>query len=243
MPKRPIPILMYHSIESMSKSTVMRSLHVPPKRFEFQMWLLNKFGYKGLSMNKLMPYLEGKKTGKVVGITFDDGYQNNLINAAPILKKYNFSATCYLVSQRIGTSNIWDFDKGITQRPLMTQSEIQEWLNFGLDIGAHTQTHPLLEVLSDQQSQKEIFNSKADLEQIFKVPIKDFCYPFGRFNESLVNMIKEAGYVTATTMSRGRAIPESNKLTLPRIPITNHTLPHLFLAKILTKYEDRRNND
>ena len=41
-------------------------------------------------------------------------------------------------------------------------------------------------------------------------------------------------------MSRGRATPQSNKLTLPRMPITHHTLPHLFLAKILTKYEDKR---
>jgi peptidoglycan/xylan/chitin deacetylase (PgdA/CDA1 family) len=122
----------------------------------------------------------------------------------------------------------------------MTQSEIQEWLNLGLDIGAHTQTHPLLEELSEQQSQEEIFNCKADLEQMFKVSIQDFCYPFGRFNEPLVNMIKEAGYITATTMSRGRATPQSNKLTLPRIPITHHTLLHLFLAKILTKYEDNR---
>jgi peptidoglycan/xylan/chitin deacetylase (PgdA/CDA1 family) len=240
MPKRLIPILMYHSIEAMPKSTVMRSLHVPPKRFKIQMWLLNMLGYKGLSMRGLTPYLEGKKTGKVVGITFDDGYQNNLINAAPVLKKYNFSATCYLVSQRIGTSNTWDLDKGITQRSLMTQSEIQAWLNLGLDIGAHTQTHPLLEELTEQQSQEEIFNCKTDLEQMFKVSIKDFCYPFGRFNEPLVNMIKEAGYITATSMNRGRATHKSNKLTLPRIPITHHTLPHLFLAKILTKYEDKR---
>ena len=142
MPKRPIPILMYHSIEAMPKSTVMLSLHVPPKRFRIQMWLLNILGYKGLSMRELTPYLEGEKTGKVVGITFDDGYQNNLINAAPILKKYNFSATCYLVSQRIGTSNTWDLDKGITQRRLMTQSEVQEWLNFGLDIGCVLYTSP-----------------------------------------------------------------------------------------------------
>ena len=90
MMKYPIPILMYHSIESMPKSTVMRSLHVPVKSFAMQMKILDMFGYKGLSMRELTPYLEGKKIGKVVGITFDDGYKNNLINAAPILKKYNF---------------------------------------------------------------------------------------------------------------------------------------------------------
>ena len=85
-----IPILMYHSIEPMPRSTTMRSLHVSPKRFNFQMWLLKVLGYKGLSLRQLKPYLDGKKTGKVVGITFDDGYKNNLFNAAPILLKNKF---------------------------------------------------------------------------------------------------------------------------------------------------------
>jgi peptidoglycan/xylan/chitin deacetylase (PgdA/CDA1 family) len=240
MPKKVIPILMYHSIESMPKSTVMRSLHVSPRSFKIQMWLLNKLGYKGLSMRELTPYIEGEKTGKVVGITFDDGYRNNLINAAPILNQYNFTATCYLVSERIGSSNTWDIDKGITQRPLMTHSEIQEWINTGLDIGAHTLTHPLLEELSEQESKKEIHNCKIKLEQMFNLPIKDFCYPFGRFNESHLILVEKAGYRTATTMTRGRTTLQSNIFKLPRIPVTNRTLPHLFLAKILTKYEDRR---
>ena len=236
---RSIPILMYHSIEKMPKSTVMRSLHVSPKRFGAQMRLLKMLGYKGLSIRELTPYLEGKQ-GKVVGITFDDGYQNNLINAAPILKKYNFSATCYIVSQRIGAFNTWDLDKGITQLPLMTKTQIKEWLNLGLDIGAHTQTHPLLDNLSLKKAQEEILNCKAELEQIFKVSIEDFCYPYGRFNQDHINILKESGYNTATTMSRGRATFQSHKLTLPRIPVTHHTLLHLFLAKIITKYEDRR---
>ena len=144
------------------------------------------------------------------------------------------------MKSRIGTSNTWELNKGITQRPLMSKSEIQEWLNLGLDIGAHSQTHPLLEELSEEKSHEEVFNCKADLEQMFKVSIKDFCYPFGRFNETLINMVEGSGYVTATSMNRGRALPQSNMLALPRIPITHHTLPHLFLAKILTKYEDKR---
>ena len=241
MSKRRIPILMYHSIEKMPKQTVMRSLHVSPKKFGFQMWILNMLGYKGLSMRELTPFLEGKK-GKVVGITFDDGYQNNLSNAAPILKKYDFTATCYLVSQRIGNTNSWDLDKDITQRPLMNHAEIEKWLNLGLDIGAHTQTHPLLEKLSYEKSEEEIVNCKSDLEQMFKVHIKDFCYPFGRFDDKHIKILKKAGFITATSMNRGRASTDSNKLILPRIPINHHTLPHLFLAKILTNYEDRRSS-
>ena len=235
-----IPILMYHSIESMPKSTVMRSLHVPPRRFKFQMWMLNKLGYKGLSLNKLKPYLDGEKHGKVVGITFDDGYQNNLINAAPILLKYNFSATCFIVSESIGTSNTWDLDKKITQRPLMSKNEIQEWLNLGMDIGAHTKTHADLTSISLDKVQEEMYECKRDLEFFFKVPVSDFCYPFGRFNESILNEARNSGYLSAVTMQRGKADTRTNRYKLPRIPVNHHTLPHLFLAKILTNYEMTR---
>ena len=235
-----IPILMYHSIESMPKSTIMRSLHVPPRRFKFQMWMLKILGYKGLSLKNLEPYLVGEKHGKVVGITFDDGYQNNLINAAPVLKKYNFSATCYIVSESIGSSNSWDLDKQITQRPLMTESEIFEWLNYGMDIGAHTKTHADLTIIPEKKVLEEINDCKVNLEEIFKVSINDFCYPFGRFNDMVFSVVKNSGYHTASTMLRGRANSLSNRLQLPRIPINHRTMPHLFLLKILTKYEDRR---
>jgi peptidoglycan/xylan/chitin deacetylase (PgdA/CDA1 family) len=235
-----IPILMYHSIEMMPKSTVMRSLHVPPRRFKFQMWMLKILGYKGLSLKDLKPYLDGDMHGKVVGITFDDGYQNNLINAAPILKKYDFSATCFIVSEKIGSSNTWDLDNKITQRPLMSENEINDWLELGMDIGAHTKTHADLTRISEQMAQEEILECKEQLEAKFKVEVHDFCYPFGRFNELTCNIVKNSGYLSATSMFRGRADSQSNRFQLPRIPINHHTLPFLFLSKILTKYEDRR---
>lgn len=231
---------MYHSIESMPKSSIMRSLHTPPRRFKFQMWLLMIMGYKGLSLRELKPYLDGVKTGKVVGITFDDGYKNNLINAAPILKQYNFSATCYLVSDYVGESNIWDLDKGIDQKPLMTYEDIQKWLDLGMDIGAHTQTHSDLTKLNKKQFELEIFKSKESLENQFKLTIEDFCYPYGCFNESILIAVKKAGFVSATSMIRGRVNKKSNMYKLPRIPINHHTLPHLFLMKLLTSYEDKK---
>jgi peptidoglycan/xylan/chitin deacetylase (PgdA/CDA1 family) len=206
------------------------------------MWMLKILGYKGLSLRQLRPYLDGEKHGKVVGITFDDGYQNNLLNAAPILRKYNFSATCYIVSKRIGTSNKWDLDKNITQRQLMSDLEIQKWLNLGMDIGAHTQTHADLTKINHSIAMDEIRNCKTDLENFFKISIDDFCYPFGRFDESIIELVKNAGFKSATTMIRGRTKIDAKKLKLPRIPVTYHTLPHLFLAKILTNYEDKRSS-
>jgi peptidoglycan/xylan/chitin deacetylase (PgdA/CDA1 family) len=236
----PIPILMYHSIETMPKSTVMRSLHVPIKRFEFQMWILKMLGYKALSIEGLRPYLNGEKQGKVVGLTFDDGYKNNLINALPIITKFNFSATCYLVSDYIGLNNIWDLEKGINQMPLMSVSEIYQWLDHGMDIGAHSKTHLNLTSLSEEEAHMEIKNCKTDLESNFNVPVKDFCYPYGQFNNSVCDMVKDSGYLSATSMVRGRVHSKYSKFKLPRIPVTHHTLPHLFIAKILTNYEDKR---
>jgi peptidoglycan/xylan/chitin deacetylase (PgdA/CDA1 family) len=235
-----VPILMYHSIENASKETVMRGMHVPPKRFKFQMWLLKLLGYKGLSMRDLKPYLSGKKTGKVVGITFDDGYRNNLENAAPILNKYGFGATCYIVSDCLGMSNVWDLKKGIDQKPLMSEAQVREWLSNGLDIGGHTKTHADLSVTDNNVSLQEIEQCRHDLERKFNIDIVDFCYPFGRYNKNTLEIVNKAGYQTATTMIRGSTQLVNNPLELKRIPVTHHTLPHLFLVKLLTNYENRR---
>ena len=79
--------------------------------------LLKLMGYQGLSMSQLQPYLRGEKSGKVVGITFDDGYLNNLTNALPVLQKHGFSSTCYAVSGLLGQTNLWDAKIGIAQTP------------------------------------------------------------------------------------------------------------------------------
>ncbi len=239
MNKNPVPILMYHSIESMPKGTVMRSLHVPPKRFALQMKLLKIFGYRGLNMSDLQPYLEGKKTGKVVGLTFDDGYKNNVTNALPILKKYGFSATCYIVSQNIGGVNHWDINKGIPENPMMHKEEIQSWIDAGMEIGSHTQNHVFLTKINKSEAVNEISHSKSDLEKKFSVNINHFCYPYGGLNNDIVSAVKNAGYQTATTVNRGKVRMGDNLFTLRRIPITHHTLPHLFLLKVLGNYEDK----
>lgn len=231
---------MYHSIESMPRTTIMRSLHVSPRNFKFQMWILRFLGYQGLSIKKLRPYLEGKKQGKVVGITFDDGYRNNLTNAAPILNKYGFSATCYIVSRNIGKSNVWDLKRNITQRPLMKEDDVIKWVNSGMDIGAHSQTHIDLTSISANDALKEIKGCKLDLEKTFKMKIFDFCYPYGKFNNKVYSIVKASGYKSATSMVRGRADKSSDILVLPRIPVNYRTMPYAFIMKILTKYEDRR---
>jgi len=237
---KPIPILMYHSIALPPHDEVMRSIHVKPNSFATQMWILKNLGYKGLSMADLMPYLTGEKIGKVAGITFDDGYQNNLSNAAKILQKHNFTATTYAVSNAIGGDNFWDRKVGIPPNTIMTKNELRNWVALGLEIGCHTAAHPDLTLLGAEQIRAELRQSKSCLETILDQPVTQFCYPYGKFDEQTKMLVHESGFETATTMNRGRVNKNDDLLELPRIPITYHTLPHLFILKLLSGYEDSR---
>ncbi len=232
MKKKSIPILMYHSVASLPKSAITRGLNVTPKLFNLQMWLLKKLGYKGLGIDELQPYLVGEKQGKVVGITFDDGYKNNLTYAMPILKKFGHSATCYIISQKMGGINEWDLDKGIVKNSLMTIREVEEWIKGGMEIGAHSQNHVHLADCTIERATREIWQSRSDLESQFNCPVNHFCYPYGSYNSDIVECVKEAGYQTATTTNKGRVEGEVNLLELPRIAIKNRTILPLFFIKL-----------
>ena len=89
-----LPILTYHNVDVPRRGAPLQGLYVLPRRFRMQMRMLKWMGYRGLSMSGLLPYLRGEKRGKVVGITFDDGYLDNLVHALPVLLEYGFQATC-----------------------------------------------------------------------------------------------------------------------------------------------------
>jgi peptidoglycan/xylan/chitin deacetylase (PgdA/CDA1 family) len=233
-----IPILMYHQIdEPPPRGTALRGLIVAPSSFAWQMRMLRILGYRGLSMRDLEPYLQGERTGKVVGITFDDGYQNNLVHALPALKANGFTATCYGVSSMVGGTNAWDAGK-VTQKPLMTKQDWLAWHGAGMDVGSHTQTHANLKELSDDAAQQQIVQSKDELQQVLGAEVRHFCYPYGWFKPEHEEMVRAAGYVTATSTRRGRVQAGDNPYALNRIMVARATNPLQFAAKIMTRYED-----
>ena len=236
----PIPILTYHQIaQAPARGAPMRSLYVSPSAFALQMQTLSLLGYQGLSMTALMPYLQGEKTGMVVGITFDDGYVNNLENAATVLKKFNFSSTCYVVSALLGKTNVWDHALGIAPAPLMDIDQLQQWIASGQEIGSHTQHHVDLTTTDTQTSQSEILNSRITLSQQLNTNIQQFCYPYGRYAPEHIDIVKAAGYVAATTTARGKVHAGDSAFELRRIPVVRSTALPQFLLKILSSYEDR----
>ena len=239
--RRPIPILVYHQIErAPPKGQKFRSLCVAPKAFARQMAMLDFLGYRALSMTALVPYLLGEKSGKVVGLTFDDGYLNNLTYALPVLQKFGFSSTCYAVSSLAGKTNSWDAGLGMKQTQLMNPTEMAQWVAGGQEIGSHTQTHVDLTAVDDGVATSEVVQGAQDLQLMLQRPVKHFCYPFGRYESRHVDMVAAAGHATATTTVRGRCHAGSPLLELARVPVLKSTtLPVLWL-KLASRYEDRR---
>lgn len=234
-----IPILTYHHTQAAPpKGSPMRSLWVTPEAFASQMRWLHRLGYQGLCMTSLMPYLTGEKSGKVVGITLDDGYLSNLQHALPVLKRYGFSATCYVVSGMMGQTNLWDAERGLRQVPLMTASDIQTWVQQGMEIGSHSVSHPNLTQLSLPAVRQEMLQSKHDLENTVQQSVTQFCYPYGHFLSAHEALVVEVGFFAATTTSRGRANAHDRMTALPRVPVVRSTHSIQFLLKVLSGYED-----
>lgn len=236
-----IPILMYHQIgKPWARGTPYRGLTVATSSFKRQMHWLRRLGYQGLSMAELMPYLRGEKTGKVIGITFDDGYANVLENALPILADCGFTATNYFVVRQLGGSNVWDHDEGVPKTILMDKQGLLEWSAAGHEVGSHTLNHPVLARLSPELAINEISQSKDELEQITGKPVTAFCYPFGKYIDETVEYTRQAGYTNATTTHRGLARPDDDLMVLPRVTVRRSTHMIRFLQKCLTNLEDKK---
>jgi len=235
---KPLPILMYHNIGTPPAGTLLRSLYVRETAFSRQMALLRLMGYQGLSMANAMPYLKGELTGRIVAITFDDGYLDTFEAALPVLKRNGFTATCYAVSGAIGKYNEWDAEVIRTKKPLMTASQIRQWADAGMEIGAHSKSHPFLTKCDDDELQSELVEGKSELEGIAGSEINQFCYPSGDYNERVISAVNRSGYVAATTTQRGRANPESDLFALPRVQVGGHNFLPQYLIKLITSYED-----
>jgi len=232
---------MYHQIgEPAPRGAPYRSLTVHPATFRRQMNWLRRLGYKGLSMRDILPYVRGEKRGRVVGITFDDGYRNVYRNALPVLRDNGFTATNYFVVHQLGGGNVWDYAEGIAHSDLMSREEMREWARQGMEAGSHTLDHPRLPDLAPADALAQIRGSREALEQALGEPVTAFCYPYGAENDQVREMARAAGYTNATTTARGLARPDDDPFGLPRVIVARSTHLFRFLQKCMTQLEERR---
>ena len=229
-----IPVLMYHSISN-DKS----HLSVSIDNFEYQLNYLSKSGFNSISFNEIY-----KNINKPIIITFDDGYKDNIINALPILKKYNFVSTCFVVSDFIGEYNKWDErHKSYVHKELLTKNDLVEWLSHGMFIGSHGKSHISLKTLNQAQIKHEISNSKNIIQDVIGSSIDSFSYPFGQINNFSANTVKEAYKFGVTTVrSRFNTLKHKN-FYIPRIHMSNDLTKFKIFFKLKTFYEDIKYNE
>ncbi|MFH1691407.1 MAG: polysaccharide deacetylase family protein [Candidatus Omnitrophota bacterium] len=212
-------ILMYHSVgESLEKESI---LNVSEEVFSKQMAFLRQGGYHVISLLELAQMIEDHKRipFKTVVITFDDGYENNYTIAYPILKKYQFPATIFMVVDYIGQSRQI---RGHEYR-FLDKKMLLEMAREGLmAIGAHTRSHPYLPDIKDgHMLDEEVVASKKDLEAILKEPVNTFAYPVGGYSAEVIQCVRKAGYhVAVTTLPLKKDLNRFNLFALKRIKMT-----------------------
>jgi len=227
-----IPILTYHAF---SRGSEPASRYVIDEhKFTNQMAWLKRMRYSVLSLSEYIRLrLEYRlpPTRSVV-VTFDDGYADNLRIALPILRRYGFSATIFLVSGRVGATNDWAHNNGLINRHLLSWDDIKKMQDEGIDFGAHSRTHLSLLSLTAEKMQNEIRGAKNDLECKLSVPINYFAYPYGEFNSTIKNFVEQSGYNGACSVEWGLNTLRTSLFKLRRIEVFGTDSPIRFLFKL-----------
>jgi peptidoglycan/xylan/chitin deacetylase (PgdA/CDA1 family) len=203
------PILCYHKIEPVPADARIKGLYLEPGLFRRQIQELAGAGFSFSSPGS-------QAAPRSIALTFDDGFVSNLQSAVPVLQEHGARAINYLVADRIGKSSDWETSEGGEARPLMDEAQVRDWTQAGNWIGAHTCTHPRLSKIPRDRAREEIFSSKKKLEDRFGQTIEHFAYPFGDFDDAVVETVREAGFKTACTMDRGVNDPTGDPFRLKR---------------------------
>ncbi|MEI8309585.1 MAG: polysaccharide deacetylase family protein [Verrucomicrobiota bacterium] len=213
-----VPVLVYHKLGALPSAVKMKSLYVESGLFAWQMRDLKSGGFSSESLDAWRNFSFPHPARAV--LTFDDGSRTVLRHAMRALAAERFTAIQFLVADAIGGDNEWDIrDLHEAADPLMDKSEIHEWLAAGHAIGAHTLTHPRLTEIPADRAREEIFASKKMLEDIFGIPIRHFCYPYGKWNRPVRDLVEEAGYETAVTLDFGVNGADPDPFALKRIGV------------------------
>lgn len=242
--RSPVPdsrprILMYHMVAEHRPGAAFNKLRVPPARFEEQVKWLADHGYYFALMSELAN--PDVLPDKSVAITFDDGYEDNYLNAHPVLVKYRARATLYLVEDRFdrdwSVSKKSHHDSGeLKAEAKLKDDQVVEMIASGVwELGGHTATHANLNKIDSIAKGREIGGSKKRLEQKFGVRLSSFAYPFGIFTEDDIPYVKEAGYDTAVSTIEGIDVSVTeSRFALKRIKISGKDGKLAFLLRMRT---------
>ncbi len=215
-----VPILMYHQVTP-SPLPEFRKYAVTTEAFAAQMEWLALRGYVPISMNTLFEHRAGRGElpSRPVVLTFDDGYQDCLEHAAPILKARGFTATFYIVARLAGKTSRWLLTERGIELPLLDWASVRQLKAAGNECGSHSMSHPKLNQLPPTACREELLASRRLLEDQLGEEVRHLAYPFGAYNEKVRAIAVESGYRTACSVRPGWSPPDDDLMALRRIHV------------------------
>jgi peptidoglycan/xylan/chitin deacetylase (PgdA/CDA1 family) len=226
-------MLAYHGVAPSTAAEDPDFLRVHPHKFRSQLELMLDAGFRFVSAAEFAAEAAGGSPPPgLVALTFDDGMEDNHSVLLPLLREYGLPATVYVSTGLIGKPNPW-IAEGAGAR-MMTVEELRELAAAGVEIGAHTVTHPDLSQLEYEDCLREMADSRAELQRISGQEVTTFAYPFCKYGEAAVRAARDAGFDAAVTChGRGGWVPYELKRTM----VTGKDGTPSFVAKLADLYE------
>ncbi|MFN3454011.1 MAG: polysaccharide deacetylase family protein [Pseudobdellovibrio sp.] len=202
-----IPVLMYHKIPD-SELNSPHKIFVTKDKFSQHLDFFKQRGLKTLTFGDLKKYKSGELSfknfpKKPLILTFDDGYMDNLKNADPLLKKYDFKAQIFLLANSSISHNQWDeVDKNKGDQ-IISGEDRKMWLQSSFEIGSHGFSHRKITEMSDSEAFHELHESKRSLEKEFNREIGVYAYTYGDTSAKAAKLAEEAGYDFAVNTDTG----------------------------------------
>jgi len=203
-----IPVLMFHYVEiNQDKRDFKRdSLNINPYIFEKQIITFKNAGYEFIWASEIPAAIADKSDKKYVVFTFDDGYESFYSQTYSIIKKHKIKVTNYLIADFLGKTNY------------MSKAQVDKIFADGyLEIGSHTLNHSGLTLVSINEADRQITESKKKLESLFNTKVSSFCYPYGFYNLDVAKLVSNAGYTNATTTELGSVVSDDRLFQITRI--------------------------
>jgi len=196
-----MPVLMYHRIVPVLPEHDPFGNCISAATFERHLRWLARRGFVSTPLAALANSCDHDREGRrvalrrSVAITFDDGYQDNYLHAWPLLKRYGFTATIFLVSDAIGGDNSFDATYASERVPMLTVDQIRQLQAQQIEFGSHTCSHPAsLTQLLDAQLHDELVRSRSQLESLLDAPVEHFSYPHSQLDARVEAAVERAGY-------------------------------------------------
>jgi peptidoglycan/xylan/chitin deacetylase (PgdA/CDA1 family) len=214
-----VPVLMYHSIGT-SDSRKFQRFAVPPAEFAAQMEYLQTEGYHPVTAADLAASRSGRPLPpRPVVLTFDDAYTDFYSAALPVLRRHGFGATLYVPTAYVGTTTRFNVSVGEQDRPVLSWQALADIAAEGIEVAAHSHTHPQLDRVPASVISDEACRSRALLEDKLGIVVDGFAYPFGYWNRAARAAVEAAGYRYAFAVDEIMTASGGDLLTLPRLTV------------------------